>query len=480
MAAASPDIALERGLPANLDAERFVLGAILMDDALYIQVAGALEAEDFSLEKHRRIFLRMGELYARGDRIDRVTVANELMKQNQLESVDGITYLVSLDEGLPTLANLESYVDIVKDKAILRRIIFTSRNLIDRCIIGEEEPDQILASAEESLLKLGDTRAADALVNPKQILDEFEGGINAFLDPSKRIKGLSTGYLKLDEMTGGLHEGELVILAARPSMGKTALALNIAQHVAMFPEKKQTVAVFSLEMSRESLLTRMICAGARVDQQKFRAGYLNQDERRRLARTTSDLVQAPLFIDDTSGTHLMDIHAKLRRLKSEHGLSLVVVDYLQLMSGRGRSENRNQEISTISRGLKLLAKELKVPMLVLSQLSRAPETRPGDHRPQLSDLRESGSIEQDADLVSFIFREEVYKPDREDLKGMAELLLAKQRNGPTGRVNLVFLKEFTKFEKRTSYQGRDDSLPDERRQPLCPAFVVGFQPPCLI
>src|SRR6202034_3873142 len=339
MAASSTDIALERGLPANLDAERFVLGAILMDDALYIQVAGALKAEDFSLEKHRRIFLRMGELYARGDRIDRVTVANELMKQNQLESVDGITYLMSLDEGLPTLANLESYVGIVKDKAILRRIIFTSRNLIDRCIIGEEEPDQILASAEENLLKLGDTRAADALVNPKQILDSFEGGINAFLDPSKRIKGLSTGFLKLDEMTGGLHEGELIILAARPSMGKTALALNIAQHVAMFPEKKQTGAVFSLEM----LLTRMICAGAPVDQQKFRSGYLNQDERRRRARTASDLVQAPLFIDDTSGTHLMDIHAKLRRLKSEHGLSLVVVDYLQLMSGRGRSENRNQE-----------------------------------------------------------------------------------------------------------------------------------------
>jgi replicative DNA helicase len=454
------DIALERGLPANLDAERFVLGAILMDDALYIQVAGAIEAEDFSLEKHRRIFLRMGELYARGERIDRVTVANELMKQNQLESVDGITYLVSLDEGLPTLANLDSYVGIVKDKSILRRIIFTSRNLIDRCIIGEEEPDQILASAEENLLKLGEARATDALVDPKRILDEFDGGINAFLDPSKRIKGLSTGFLKLDEMTGGLHEGELVIIAARPSMGKTALALNIAQHVAMFPEKKQTVAVFSLEMSRESLLTRMICAGARVDQQKFRAGYLNQDERRRLARTAGELVQAPLFIDDTSGANLMDIHAKLRRLKSENGLSLVVVDYLQLMSGRGRYENRNQEISTISRGLKLLAKELRVPMLVLSQLSRAPETRPGDHRPQLSDLRESGSIEQDADLVAFIFREEVYKPDREDLKGLAELLLAKQRNGPTGRVNMVFLKEFTKFENRTGDLDGDDSLPE--------------------
>jgi replicative DNA helicase len=452
--AASPDIALERGLPVNLDAERFVLGAILMDDALYIQVAGTLVPEDFSLEKHRRIFLRMSELYNRGERIDRVTVANELMKQNQLESVDGVSYLVSLDEGMPALSNLDSYVGIVKDKAVLRRIIFTSQKLIDRCIIGEEEPDQILASAEESLLKLGESRAQDALVNPQRILQEFEGGINAFLDPSKRIKGLSTGFLKLDEMTGGLHPGELVILAARPSMGKTALALNVAQHVAMHPEK-QTVAVFSLEMSRESLLTRMICAGARVDQQKFRAGYLNQDERRRLAKTASELVQAPLYIDDTSGTHMMDIHAKLRRLKAEHGLSLVVIDYLQLMSGRGRYENRNQEISTISRGLKLLAKDLKVPMLVLSQLNRAPETRPGDHRPQLSDLRESGSIEQDADLVAFIFREEVYKQEDERLKGLAELLVAKQRNGPTGKVNLVFLKEFTKFENRTNDLGED-------------------------
>jgi replicative DNA helicase len=456
--AASPDIALERGLPVNLDAERFVLGAILMDDALYIQVAGTLVAEDFSLEKHRRIFLRMGELYNRGERIDRVTVANELMKQNQLESVDGVSYLVSLDEGMPALANLDSYVGIVKDKAVLRRIIFTSQKLIDRCIIGEEEPDQILASAEESLLKLGESRAQDALVNPQRILQEFEGGINAFLDPSKRIKGLSTGFLKLDEMTGGLHPGELVILAARPSMGKTALALNVAQHVAMHPNEKQTVAVFSLEMSRESLLTRMICAGARVDQQKFRAGYLNQDERRRLAKTASELVQAPLYIDDTSGTHMMDIHAKLRRLKAEHGLSLVVIDYLQLMSGRGRYENRNQEISTISRGLKLLAKDLKVPMLVLSQLNRAPETRPGDHRPQLSDLRESGSIEQDADLVAFIFREEVYKQEDERLKGLAELLVAKQRNGPTGKVNLVFLKEFTKFENRTNDLGEDVPL----------------------
>jgi replicative DNA helicase len=397
----------------------------------------------------------MAELYERGERIDRVTVANELMKHNQLESIDGLSYLVSLDDGLPTISNLDSYVRIVKDKSILRRIIFNSQKLIDRCVLGEEEPELLLASAEESLLKLGESRAKDALANPDRIIREFEGGLNAFLDPSKRIKGVSTGFLKLDEMTGGFHGGELIILAARPSMGKTALALNIAQHVAMNQAEKQTVAVFSLEMSKESLLTRMICAAARVDQQKFRAGYLNQDERRRLQKAAAELVQAPLYIDDTPGTNIMDVHAKLRRLKNEHGLKLVIVDYLQLMSTRGRAENRNQEVSALSRGFKLLAKELDVPMLVLSQLSRAPETRPGDHRPQMSDLRESGSIEQDADVIGFIFREEVYKQDREDLKGLAELLLAKQRNGPTGKINMVFLKEFTKFENRTNDLGED-------------------------
>ena len=455
---ATQDIALEKGLPQNLDAERFVLGGILMNDSAYVQVAGLLEADDFSLEKHRRIFARMGELYVRGERIDRVTLANELMKQNQLESCDGLSYLVSLDDGLPALANLDSYVRIVKDKATLRRIIFTSQKLIDRCIIGDEDPVQLLAAAEENLLKLGDTGNRDALLNPKQIVQDYDGGINAFLDPSKRISGLSTGFTRFDEKSGGLHEGELIILAARPSMGKTALALNIAQHIATHPSVQKTVAIFSLEMSKESLLTRMICSRARVDQQKFRAGYLNSDERRRLQAALMDLVEAPLFIDDSSNTNLMDIHAKLRRLQSEHGRGLVIIDYLQLMSSRSRYENRNQEVSALSRGLKLLAKELRVPMLVLSQLSRAPETRPGDHRPQLSDLRESGSIEQDADLVGFIFREEVYKRDNKELEGLAELIIAKQRNGPTGVVNLMFLKEYTKFENRTADLG---DLPSE-------------------
>jgi replicative DNA helicase len=446
----------EKGLPTNVDAERFVLGSILLDDTLYVQAAGTLEAQDFSLEKHRRIFTRMGELQDRGERIDRITVANELMKFNELEACDGLTYLVSLDDGLPQIPNLDSYIRIVKDKAILRRIIFASQNMMNRCLMGEEEPGEILAGAEETLLKLGDSRVKTGLLNPDQILQGYEGGISAFLDPSKRIKGISTGFKKFDEMTGGLHGGDLCIVAARPSMGKTALALNIAQHVAL--KLKQTVAVFSLEMSQESLLTRMLCAAARVDSQRFRAGYLTQEERRKLNHSLHELVEAPLYIDDTAGIHLMDMHAKLRRLQQERKLGLVIVDYLQLMTAHGRFENRNQEVSALSRGMKLLAKELNVPMMVLSQLSRAVETRQGDHRPQLSDLRESGSIEQDADVVGFIFREEVYHREREDLRGMAELIVAKQRNGPVGTVNLVFLHAQTKFENRAEDTGE---LPEE-------------------
>ncbi len=449
------DLTFEKGLPASLDTERFILGTILLNDTYYLQVAGSLEPDDFALEKHRRIFGRMKDLYEKGERIDRVTLADELIKQGQLESVDGLAYLVSLDDGLPEISNVDSYIRIVKDKSTLRKLIFNSQKIIDRCLIGEEGPDQILASAEESMLKLGESRANDQLITADQVLATFPGGIGAFLDPSQRIRGLSTGFTKFDEMTGGLNGGELIILAARPAMGKTALAMNIAQHVSTHPQMKKPVAVFSLEMSSSSLLTRLLCAGARVDQHKFRAGFLNQDERRKLQVTLANITESPLFLDDTPGVNLMDIHAKLRRMKSQHGLSLVVIDYLQLMSSRGRSENRNQEVSAISRGLKLLAKDLDVPFLVLSQLSRAAETRPGDHTPQLSDLRDSGSIEQDADIVMFIYREEVYKRDREDLKGLAEVIIAKQRNGPIGKVPLRFLGAYTRFENRI------DDLPEE-------------------
>jgi replicative DNA helicase len=394
----------------------------------------------------------MTELHERGEKIDRVTVANELQRWGELESVGGLSYVISLDDGLPHIANLDSYVRIVRDKAMLRKIAVASQQLMNRALMAEEDPEQILAGAEDTLLKLGESRTEGGLMTPLQVIQNYEGGLNAFLDPSKRIKGISTGFTKLDEMTGGLHAGELIILAARPSMGKTALALNIAWHVAS--RLLQPVAIFSLEMSQESLLTRMLCAAARVDSQRFRAGYLNEAERQKLRAAANQMVEAPIYIDDTAGANLMDMHAKLRRLQQGgQKLGLVVVDYLQLMSTRGRVENRNQEVSQLSRGLKLLSKELGCPFLVLSQLSRATETRVGDHRPQLSDLRESGSIEQDADLVGFIFREEIYKRDREDLRGVAELILAKQRNGPVGKIDLVFLHAMTKFENRAEDLG---------------------------
>jgi replicative DNA helicase len=456
---AAADISFDRPLPDNLDAERFVLGAIMSEESAFIQVAGTLSADDFSLEKHKRIFLRMSDLHERGETIDRVTLANELMKHGQLQSVDGLSYLVSLDDGLPQIHNLEGYVTIVKEKSLLRSIINVSQDTINRCLTCEDDAKQILGAAEDAFMKLGDVNSRNALATPLQIVNEYDGGINAFLDTSKRIKGISTGFLKLDEMTGGLREGELVILAARPAMGKTAFALNIAQHVTSNPTNPKAVAVFSLEMSKESLLTRMVCAAARVDQQRFRAGYLNHDERQALQDALFKIVESPLYLDDTAGTNLMDVHSKLRRLQAEADLGLVIVDYLQLMQGRGRQENRQQEISSLSRGFKLMSKELRVPFLVLSQLSRAPETRPGDHRPMLSDLRESGSIEQDADIVGFIFREEVYRPDKESLKGIAEFILAKQRNGPTGRVKLAFLNRFTKFENLSADTG--DEAPFE-------------------
>ena len=457
MMSAHAGVAFEKGLPSNIDAERFILGSVLLDDSRFIDIAGALTGVDFALEKHRRIYQRMSELHGRGEKIDRVTVANELLRFNELESVDGLTYLVSLDDGLPHISNLDAYVKIVRDKAMLRQIAIAAQQVMNRALMAEEDPLQVLAGAEETLLRLGEARTEQGLMTPLQVIQNFEGGLNAFLDPSKRIKGIGTGFTKLDEMTGGLHPGELIILAARPSMGKTALALNIAWHVAT--RNFQPVAIFSLEMSQESLLTRMLCSAARVDSQRFRAGYLNEQERQKLRAAANQMVEAPLYIDDTAGVNLMDMHAKLRRLaQSGNKPGLVIVDYLQLMSIRGRSENRNQEVSQLSRGMKLMSKELGCPFLVLSQLSRATETRVGDHRPQLSDLRESGSIEQDADVVGFIFREEVYKRDREDLRGVAELILAKQRNGPIGKIDLVFLHAMTKFENRAEDLG---DLPSE-------------------
>jgi len=442
------DLALEKGLPSNLDAERFVLGSILLDDSLFPEVAGLLGPDDFALEKHRRIFRAMGELKQAAGPIDRVTLADLLHRKGQLESVDGLGYLVSLDDGLPQIANLDGYCRIVREKADLRRIVFAGQKLMDRALLAEESPEEILRDAQAGLLAMSDAGRRSGLASAEEILLGYPGGMQGFLNPSPERGGLATGFARFDEMTGGLHPGDLVVVAGRPGMGKTALALNVAAHAA---GKGKPVAVFSLEMSKESLLARLLCAQARMDLHKFRCGFVNPDERRRLMVTANALCEAPLFVDESTMPTALDVHAKLRRLKLARGaLGLAVVDYLQLMQSAKKLENRQQEVAHLSRSFKLMAKDLEVPILLLSQLSRGPETRPGDRRPILADLRESGAIEADADVVAFVFREEVYKPDREDLRGLAELIVAKQRNGPTGTVNLVFLRQFTRFENRTA------------------------------
>jgi replicative DNA helicase len=447
------DLALEKGLPANLDAERFVLGAVLLDDTAFPTVAAALEPEDFSLEKHRRIFLRMTELHERSERIDRVTLANELRAHNQLESVDGFGYLVSLDEGLPALAHFESYIRIVREKSRRRHLIFAAQRLIDYAIDDTDvTARELAAECSQEFARIANTDSENNLTSVGEIIDEERGGLARFIERgASQRPGLQTGFERFDEMTGGLQRGDLIVLAGRPSMGKTALALNVAAHAAAGPQGL-SVALFSLEMSRESQITRILCSAARVDMAKQRAGFLNQHERARMSSAAEHLRAARLFIDDSASLNVMDIHAKLRRLRVESGVDLAIIDYLGLIASHRKIENRVRELGEITRYLKLMvARELDIPVVLLSQLSRACETRPGDHRPILSDLRESGDIEQDADLVAFIYREEVYKPDDERLRGLAELLIAKQRNGPIGRVNLIFLKEFMHFDTRASF-----------------------------
>ncbi len=441
-------LALEKGMPENPEAEQFVLGSVLLDDSLFPQVAGELNAEDFKNERHRRIFHRMCQLGERGERIEYITLSNELEKHKQLEQVGGITYISALTEGMPRFQSIESYIKIVKNKSLLRQLINTSQTIIANCIDENDEADTILANSESAIMHLGNQTLRTGLENPIETLSKYEGGMETFLDPSKRAHGLETPFHRFTEMTNGFLGGQLIVIAGRPAMGKTAIALNIAAHVAMPSHDRptRTVAIFSLEMSKDALLTRILCSEANVDQHRFRGGFLKQEEKKRLSEALARLVQSQLFIDDSAGTHLMEISAKSRRLKSEHGLDLIIVDYLQLLGSKGKVENRVQEISALSRGLKLLAKDLDLPIIALSQLSRRPETRDiKDRRPILSDLRESGSIEQDADIVCFIYRGEVYQPDRADLSGKGELIIAKQRNGPTGKVNLAFLHEYAKF-----------------------------------
>ena len=442
---ATTDYSLAHSLPANVEAERSILGAILLDNLSYNQAAEHLKAEDFSLDSHRRIYSRMVDLAESARPIDLITLVEELDRRKELEPIGDVGYISSLLDGVPDRPSIEHYIKIVRDKALLRGLMHAANAAIARASEQSDPAEDILNDAEAAIFQLSEKRIGRGFLGIQEIVKESFGSVDALLQRGQRITGLATHFTELDEMTSGFQRSDLIIIAARPSMGKTAFALNIAENAAI--EDGKVVGVFSLEMSREALLLRLLCSQAEVDSHKMRTGSLWREDEVKVARAMEQLAQAPIFIDDTPGIGISEMRAKARRLQQKQGkLDLIIVDYLQLMSGGSkRYENRTQEVSAISRGLKALAKELAVPVVALSQLSRAPESRGGDHRPQLADLRESGSIEQDADVVAFIFREEVYKQDDPDLQGKAELIIAKQRNGPTGKLGLAFLKNSTRF-----------------------------------
>lgn len=433
-------------LPVNVDAERFVLGSIMLDDSQFIEVAGTLTLDDFSLEKHRRIFSRMADLQKRGEHIDRVTVAEELQRSGQLESCDGVSYIVSLDDGLPQSANLDSYVRIIQEKATLRSAILACQRTIHRCLGAHDGAADILAEAESILARLGE-RAwnHDRWLTPESIMGCHPGGVSAFLEPSRGGGGLSTPWPRLNRSTCGLQPGDLIVIAGRPGMGKSCWLLQVCHWAATHGV---AAAYVSLEMSKESLVRRLICADARIDHQKLRAGSLNADDRRRALLAASRLSEMPLCIEDTQVRTVPALAASLRRLAARCTIGVVAVDHLQLMRSTGRVEKRYLEVGEIVRALKHLATDLKVPLLVASQLNRDCETE--NRAPQLSDLRESGEIEQDADIVLFLHRPERYAKNlsRADLRGIASFIIAKQRNGPIGEIDMVFLHQFQRFENR--------------------------------
>jgi len=446
------DINLERGLPASIESERSILGAILLDNGLYDQAA-PLKPDDFSLDAHRRIFGRMSDLQTMGRPVDMITLAEELDRRKEVEAVGGVAYLSSLIDGVPDRPSIEHYVRIVRNKALLRGLINIAQLAIAESIDHSDEAEEVMNRAEQALMNLSENRIGQGLEAIPSIVKSSFGSLDALYARGQEITGLRTHYTQLDKLTSGFQASDLIIIAARPSMGKTSFAMNIAENSAIKDGK--VVGVFSLEMSKEALLMRMLASCSQVDSHRLRTGSLYKQDMEKLTRGMEQLMQAPIFIDDTPGISVTEMRSKARRLKQQEGrLDLILVDYLQLMSavpiGGKRFENRTQEVSAISRGLKAVAKELKVPVVALSQLSRAPESRSGsDRRPQLADLRESGSIEQDADVVAFIFREEMYTKKEDitpEIEGIAEIIIAKQRNGPVDTLKLAFIKNSTRFE----------------------------------
>jgi replicative DNA helicase len=433
----------ERTLPHNLEAERSVLGAILVHNDAFNLAAQVIDSQDFYRDAHRRIFDRMVALNERHDAIDFVTLKEELARAGELDEVGGPAYVAGLADGVPRATNVEYYARIVKEKSTLRSLIYAARKIVSNAYEADQESDLILDEAESAIFAVADDRLKSGFVAMRDLVKDSFPKIEKLFEQKRLITGVPSGFVDLDEMTRGLQGGDLIIVAARPSMGKTSLVLNIAQYVAALGD--QVVGFFSLEMSKESLFLRLLTSEAQIDGHRLMSGAIGGNDYHRISHALEKLNAMKLFIDDTANVGVLEMRAKSRRLQSEHGLNLLVVDYIQLMSGRGRFENRTLELASISRSLKGLAKELNVPIVVLSQLSRAPEAR-SDHRPQLSDLRESGALEQDADVVILIYRDDVYNKDPNSPDaGTAELILAKQRNGPTGVVRLAFLREQTRF-----------------------------------
>ncbi len=446
------ELNLDRGLPAAIDAERTILGAILLDNESFNDASEKLRPDDFSLDSHRRIYRQIAEQMEQTQSIDVVRLGLALERTKEIDAVGGKPYLWSLTEGLPRRISIEQYVRIVRDKSVLRQLMLASSEAMTRAADQSEDALGLLNDLEQQLMELSERGTAQGFHDISSIVADSFGTIDELVSQGREVSGLATHYQEFDRMTRGLQPGELIILAARPSMGKTALAINIAENVAVVDGK--VVAIFSLEMGKESLLRRMLSSQSEVSLRELTGNHPGKEKFDKLMRGLDSLVNAKIFVDDTPGISLTEMRAKARRLKQQQGgnLDLIVVDYLQLMSatptglGGRRYENRTQEVSAISRGLKILAKELRVPVVALSQLSRAPEARGGDKKPLLSDLRESGSIEQDADVVAFIHREEYYDRDNPELKGKAELIIAKQRNGPVGKVDLAYRDKYTRFE----------------------------------
>jgi replicative DNA helicase len=433
----------ERSLPHNLEAERSVLGAILVHNDAFNLAVQVIDSSDFYRDAHRRVFDKMIALNERAQAIDFVTLKEELSRAGELDEVGGPAYIASLADGVPRATNVEYYAKIVKEKSTLRALITAAGKILANAYEADQESDLILDEAESAIFAVADDRLKAGFVSMRDLVHETYPKIEQAFEQKRLITGVPTGFVDLDEMTRGLQSGDLIIVAARPSMGKTSLVLNIAQYVAAQPEF--TVGFFSLEMSKESLFIRKLTSEAQIDSHRLMSGAVGNKDYPRISHALESLSGMKLYIDDTANIGVLEMRAKSRRLQSEHGLNLIVVDYIQLMSGRGRFENRTLELASISRSLKGLAKELSVPIIVLSQLSRAPESR-SDHRPQLSDLRESGALEQDADLVALIYRDDVYNKDPNNPDaGTAEIIVAKQRNGPTGVVKLAFLREQTRF-----------------------------------